>query len=39
MDRNFAMAECGFQGYFMGRVQLGQIYSDIPSYLVKLSRL
>ena len=25
MDRHFATAECGFQGYFARRVQLGQI--------------
>jgi len=31
MNRSFIMAECGVQGYFAGRVQLGQIYRRISS--------
>ena len=39
MNRNFTQAECGLQGCFANRVQLGQFYSDILSRIGKISRL
>ena len=39
MNHYFAMAECELQGYFVNRVQLGQIYSSILSLIDKILRL
>ncbi len=39
MNRNFTQAECGLQGCFANRVQLGQFYGDILSGIDTISRL